>query len=336
MARKLSLELKIKIAKELSENKHLTERDIVDKYKISKDFPRNIQRSPHTLSQKLDKIVFEAFTKTREEFIPVSGPLLKNIASKVARMLNYSAFKGSNGWLEKFKKRHMLSFKTISGEKNSSDVSSLDMFFSKYDEYVKEYGLQNIFNCDETGLYIKRIPSKSFVSSDEDCFGIKRSKEKFTILLSVSACGEKLKPLLVGKYKSPRCMKNFNPEEHGVSYSSSKNSWMTSEIFITWLTITNEQMITQKRKIVLLLDNASCHKYIHLSNIELFFLPKNTTSLIQPLDMGIIKSFKSNYLNALLDFTLYFEDVELQMVNLKNKSLSCRKIVEQTWQNLNP
>lgn len=50
------------------------------------------------------------------------------------------------------------------------------------------------------------------------------------------------------------------------------------------------------RKIVLFIDNASCHKVtVDLQNINVQFLPPNTTALIQPLDQGIIHSFKSNY-----------------------------------------
>lgn len=54
--------------------------------------------------------------------------------------------------------------------------------------------------------------------------------------------------------------------------------------------------IHKKRKhILLLLDNASTHQLEdneQLSNIKLHFLPPNTTAHLQPLDQGIIYSFK--------------------------------------------
>ena len=57
----------------------------------------------------------------------------------------------------------------------------------------------------------------------------------------------------------------------------------------------NNKLANKGRKIALVLDNATCHPKITLSNIELVFLPPNTTSHIQPMDQGIIANFKRHY-----------------------------------------
>ena len=71
---------------------------------------------------------------------------------------------------------------------------------------------------------------------------------------------------------------------------------MTSEIFTQWLVKWNRKLSIKGRKIALVLDNATCHpKELDLSNIELVFLPANTTSHTQPLDQGVIASLKAKY-----------------------------------------
>ncbi|KAG0437237.1 Tigger transposable element-derived protein 6 [Dictyocoela muelleri] len=71
-------------------------------------------------------------------------------------------------------------------------------------------------------------------------------------------------------------------------------------------------MCKKIRKILLLLDNVSVHpKNLYLGNIELLFLPPNTTSRIQPLDQGIIKAFKDRYRKYMLsDITRRIETDE--------------------------
>ena len=82
---------------------------------------------------------------------------------------------------------------------------------------------------------------------------------------------------------------------------------MTGEILDEVLTELNHRLSSCSRSIVLLLDNDGCHlhdlkgKY---SNIQIILLPLNTTSQIQPLDLGIIQIFKVHYRKLLLRFVL--------------------------------
>ena len=63
----------------------------------------------------------------------------------------------------------------------------------------------------------------------------------------------------------------------------------------------NYIMKLENWNVLLFLDNAP----VHLENLvgkpsNIVFLPKNTTSRLQPLDAGIIKNFNVKYLKKLL------------------------------------
>jgi len=79
-------------------------------------------------------------------------------------------------------------------------------------------------------------------------------------------------------------------------YAHSKKGWMNGAIFRAWLRELDERMRTQKRHILMLVDNVSSHQVgdIGLTNVNLDFLPKNTTSVLQPMDQGIIKATKDH------------------------------------------
>lgn len=71
---------------------------------------------------------------------------------------------------------------------------------------------------------------------------------------------------------------------------------MTSDLFKTWLNKLDRKMTLQGRKILLIVDNCPAHPNVTaLQSIELYFLPPNCTSVLQPMDQGIIRNYKFHY-----------------------------------------
>jgi len=103
---------------------------------------------------------------------------------------------------------------------------------------------------------------------------------------------------------SPRCFKNIKVESLPVTWEANRNAWMTSALFTKWLTQANRLMRKRRRNILLFVDNATSHSTENLSNITVKFLPANTTSVLQPLDQGIIRAFKARYRKHMLHFFL--------------------------------
>ena len=126
----------------------------------------------------------------------------------------------------------------------------------------------------------------------------------------MNAAGEKaIESLVLWRSKKPRCFKNIKSlsRPHGIYYYSSPKVWMITEIMTSVLGKINRQMEVAKRKIILFMDNAPYYPESlsgRYSNIKVEFLPKNTTSRLQPLDAGIIRNFKLEYRKKLLKFVI--------------------------------
>jgi hypothetical protein len=174
---------------------------------------------------------------------------------------------------------------------------------------IKEYKLCDIYNMDETGLFYNLAPDTTIARQQIE--GSKKDKTRITIGLTCNADGtDKLPPMFIGHAARPRCFNRKSGEELGFFYLHNKKAWMTGLFFQEFLTRFNAHV---KRKVLLLVDNAPSHvwKDLDLPNIEILPLPKNTTSKLQPLDAGIIASFKRHYRRRQLEYTLDLLDAEI-------------------------
>ena len=82
---------------------------------------------------------------------------------------------------------------------------------------------------------------------------------------------------------------------------------MNSELMEEILRTLNRKCAAEDRKILFFIDNAPSHSESFIdcfSHVKIVFLPKNTTSKLQPLDAGIIKNFKVFYRKQLLQHVL--------------------------------
>ena len=90
-------------------------------------------------------------------------------------------------------------------------------------------------------------------------------------------------------------------------FVADSKTWMQVEIMENILETLNHQMVKEGRNVILFLDNATVHPTSlvdKFSNIKVVFLPKNTTSCLQPLSAGNIQSFKSKYRKKLMHYVI--------------------------------
>ena len=130
---------------------------------------------------------------------------------------------------------------------------------------------------------------------EKDVRGKKLSKNRVTLLVSASLSREKYPLIVMRKFKNPRCFKRIKRLPLG--YFSQSNSWMTAGIFYQIMNRLNKKLLLEKRKVLILLGQSPTHpKGLDcFQQIQFLFLPKNTTSCTQPLDLGIIHSLKCHF-----------------------------------------
>ncbi|XP_050672958.1 tigger transposable element-derived protein 4-like [Leptidea sinapis] len=138
-------------------------------------------------------------------------------------------------------------------------------------------------------------PDRTLKFKGENCSGGKMSKTRLTIMVAANMTGScKRKLLVIGKSKKPRCFKNIRSLP--VTYENNVKSWMTSEIFEKWLRNWDAELKANNKKVLLLVDNCPAPPAVtNLKCIKLVFLSPNVTSVLQPMDQGVIRCLKSHY-----------------------------------------
>jgi hypothetical protein len=246
--------------------------------------------------QELDQCLLLWFQKMRSQKASISANTLSTKANFFAAQLGMNDFTCSVGWIERFKARHSIVVKLISGESNSCNQVGVEEWNrSALPLLLNEYSPANIYNADETGLFWQLLPTTTHAFKGETCSGGKASKQRITIMICANADGSDKRPLLViGKSAKPRCFKNIH--RLPVEYTANKKAWMVSSLFESYVTNLDKCMTAQNRKIVLIIDNCPAHPEIDgLRSVKMVYLPPNTTSKIQPMDAGVIRAFKCHY-----------------------------------------
>ncbi|UYV71872.1 hypothetical protein LAZ67_9000820 [Cordylochernes scorpioides] len=242
----------------------------------------------------------------------------------------HADFKASKGWFENFKRRSGIHSVTRHGEGASSDAKAAETFTAEFEKLVVTecYLPQQVFNCDETGLFWKKMPKRTYITAEANTMpGHKPMKDRLTLLLCANASGDlKVKPLLVYHSENPRAFKKHKVQKSqlNVLWKSNTKAWVTRLLAL------------------LVMDNAPAHPPSlkdHLLDefkfIEVRFLPPNTTPLLQPMDQQVISNFKKIYIKEL--FQRCFELTEETNLTLREfwqnhfNIVQCLKIIDKAW-----
>jgi hypothetical protein len=199
-------------------------------------------------------VLLEWFRQKRALNIPIQGPVLRQKAEEIALKLN-TEFTPSNGWLDRFRKRAGLSYRTMSGK--SKSVNEEDVGAWKTGELsspLSKYHPKSVFNADECGLFFNLLPDKTYAFKGESCHGGKRS----AVLVCANMDGSEKLPLqVIGKSEKPRCFKHV--KSLPCTYRHNSIAWMTCALFVEFLTCLKRRMAAKNRKILPFVEQCAAH-----------------------------------------------------------------------------
>lgn len=275
----------------------------------------------------VDEALLMWFKQARIQNVAISGSVLQEKANTLAKDLGHDDFAATSGFIDRWKTRHFIGAKKVSGEERSIPEEALEPWINDtLPDLLRKFKPEDIYNADETGLFYKLQPDRTLAFKGEKCCGGKRSKDRLTVLVCASMAGNKVPLLVIGKSKSPRCFAGI--KQLPLTYVGNSKAWMTSVVFKGYLEKWNRTLQRQKRHILVIVDNCPAHPHLNLSNITLQFLPPNTTAKLQPCDQGIIQSLKVHYKHKLVRNLLVAVDSQER---LKITVLDAMKWLKQAW-----
>ncbi|GFO17972.1 hypothetical protein PoB_004447700 [Plakobranchus ocellatus] len=201
----LNIEMKLKLLADV-DKKLLLKKKIAAKYDIPhntlsiimknrehpkpdfKNLPPECKRQRQCGRADVDSALFKWCKQAQSINAPVSGPIMQPQAELIAAELGEVDFKASSEWLDCFKYRHDIVYKTACAE--AASVDQTVCFYLA--DHCSEWTLQHwrtiplkTFPADKTGLFFRCLPDKTYTFKGKKCSGDKQAKDRLTAGLHV-------------------------------------------------------------------------------------------------------------------------------------------------------
>lgn len=301
---------------------------IIDRVLEVSDTFRDRRRLPAANFMQLEVKIQTFMATLAQRNRALSGRMLRVFARLKAVELGIPTEKipkFSNGWLSRLQSRNHWVSKRCHGEAGAVSESIVVQGRKYLKEVCRRYAPKDIYNFDESGYSYRRHYNCSIVPDYFVPSGIKQDKSRVTMAVCANSTGtDKLPLLILGTAHRPMPFRSnaksvyyvgeedCQPSDALFQNTNTKKGWMRHETFESWLSELNVRMRKEGRHILMLIDNVSSHNVStsfteNLTNVRLHRLPPNTTSVLQPMDQGIIKVVKNGADNRrdLRDLSFY-------------------------------
>lgn len=284
----------------------------------------------------LEIALTECISRMKAFGMELTGALILKTAYEL--WPNIPAYRGqpvpslSGGWVEKFKTRHKIRLRSFQS-KSPSNSDKLEFnsplvpatpdpdandAIPQYDldsirSQTRNYSQNDIFSMTEIGLNWN-LPPNSAKLRGLSLMSRSENKSRITIALACNASGtQQLPPWIVGHYNSPRAFNMPGNDFNSIDcmYSSNSIAWMTVAECRSWIKWFDTII---DRRVLLILNPHRGHEIAYctlndtfsLKNTEIVFLPHTASPRNQPMELGLVQTFKALYRKSYLTFISEF------------------------------
>lgn len=305
--------------------------------------------------EELDKSLLKWYYAMMADGLrPVTGPMLFYRANELVKELKITNFRCNMGWMERFKKRHNISFRGQTSGSNSWTLNGTHSEIWNHGEVqcsvttpealrnwktksvpalLEEYSLDDIYSVAEVGLLFSVLPDQNLFTKGDGHLRRKSSKERVTVLVCSNATGTDKRPLLVvGGASGPDYASD--PFTLPILYKTNPQAWMSKAIFSDWMYALDLELRSLGRKAVLLTDDIPVHQDISkLGAMNIVYIPVHSKSKTLPMDLGITQQLKFQYRKRILSHTLAaIESGEKANITLSDAV----QYLQQAWSCISP
>jgi hypothetical protein len=300
----------------------------------------------------LERVVRQLYLRCRQNRIQMTGEEIRKKAQEINEKLKGPPdFKASFIWLKKFKFRHRFTEDNVKKDLPIQNKDTVETYKTDFNKLLKdgEFALENVYNVVYTVILWKAVPEKTLIFSHAKKVGKQKMMgDHISVLLCANATGcHKLPALIIGSIAETLRLYNMNTSAFSIIYRANAHGWMNRKIFSEWYrnyflqsVIKRQLKKGRRQKTLLLLDNTKLmHDLNDLNGKDKFVtvtsIPLNISPLRQPMNCGIIASFKRKYRRELMQTlaTLPLCNTEDVLIDMHEKldMWDCCRIVHSAW-----
>src|SRR5882724_6096375 len=188
---------------------HLT-RILAKKYEIIQKFnqmnKKDVKKSFKLSTSKYpkeEKAVIKWMRQMRHKKGILSSNIILKKAEDFAKLFGNNDWTPTAGFLKGLKRRHNVLFTKKHGESDSVSEQIVQKWSQELKTIINGYKPEDVYNLDESALFWRLLPSKTYAFTDESKYGIKKSKERITIVVITNADGSDRMCTMIGKSVRP-------------------------------------------------------------------------------------------------------------------------------------